>query len=402
MKFAFIESIPEYGIQEKLAEEGHEIIIILKTYLEDEIEGCGAEDSNNLTSLNTFQVDFFKYKEDKELQTYLNENPEIILFRNSSVGHTFTAKHVIGSSPFTASLELDRFKGEELARNFKFKVPKTTTSIEEAIKFKGEKILIKSLNSEDIPAYSIKTVLVYKEDLEYLKTTNLSNCLFQEFIEGDEIAFGGYYSGSRFIEPYTFIQEYKQAYSNINNLIMTGESGSCGEYTDNLPLVFYNILKEHEPFIKGHRGFFDINTLISKEGDIYFLEYTPRMGFPTEYETIALLDIPYSKFINCILNNEDYSVRNRYFSSAKITALTEAPFVITCPETDKFIATNVSCNRLSKDRWLYPNFREDLLIVTGLGDSVKECSKNLYEGLSNVKGYGIYYLDKGIGDRWVW
>lgn len=393
MKICLLEDIPEFGIQENLS-ENNEVHIFIK----------GKMPKGKF--VNPFNVIPHFFKNQNELREHVkNVNPDLFIKCSHANNIVYKKGHYIGSNNFTKKLENDRLFGIDFIKKIsKLKVARTTSDVKEAMSFKTDKLIVKSNNSNVINRIGYKTVLIYKRDLEMFAPF-LKNVIFQEFIEGHEIAFGGYYGNGRFVRPYTYIQEYKQAYpKELGNLILSGESGSCGYFLDKLPTEMQSIIDAHESYLGDYAGFFDLNTIIDKKGDMYFLEYTSRMGFPTEYETLSMLDQSYLSFLLGVVQGKDYNVKAKCFCSVKVIDNEGvAPYSIAVPTKLKnALIVNVGCEK--KGNYYYPLLlREDLLVVTGYSNtSIAEAREVMYKCAGKINGYGIYYLANDVGTAWKW
>jgi phosphoribosylamine-glycine ligase len=110
--------------------------------------------------------------------------------------------------------------------------------------------------------------------------------ILQEFIEGVCISSEAWYSKDHFIYPTNHTFERKAVYNED-----LGPSGGCSgnvvwlcDMPEACPLC--QNLAKLEPFLQEHayNGPIDINSVVSEEGKIYALEFTPRFGydaFPT-------------------------------------------------------------------------------------------------------------------------
>jgi phosphoribosylamine-glycine ligase len=142
--------------------------------------------------------------------------------------------------------------------------------------------------SGNLPSYVSKD----SEDLlGYMKTARSiigeaePEFVLQEFIEGICISSEAWYAKDHFILPTNHTLERKQ--------FLCGDLGPSGGCTGNIvwrcdesncPLC--RSLEKLSGFLEKHQynGCIDINSVVSKEGEIYALEFTPRFGydaFPT-------------------------------------------------------------------------------------------------------------------------
>jgi len=116
--------------------------------------------------------------------------------------------------------------------------------------------------------------------------TGLGGALIEEFAPGQEVCWGAFFNGHKFVEPLYSCIEHKGAQDGDRGSVLTGEVGT--------PLFFHyglteensriwKIFRQMEPLFRGKCcGLIDINTVVNYEdGSITFLEFTTRFGIPT-------------------------------------------------------------------------------------------------------------------------
>lgn len=123
--------------------------------------------------------------------------------------------------------------------------------------------------------------------------------ILQEFIEGTCISSEVWCAKGKVILPTNHTLERKQ--------LMNGDIGPSGGCTGNVVWIcdeycpLCKMLSQLAPFLESHEynGPIDINSVVSTEGDIYALEFTPRFGydaFPTYL--YGLFEGNFGSFIN--------------------------------------------------------------------------------------------------------
>ena len=400
MKIAFWDSrSPHLGLQNKLKDEGHEVHVYVRGHNKRKTTTKQQQDAETLG--------VYRYSAIADVATSYKQAQYDLTFATDHIaGLAKIAYNAIGVSPI--NIELNRKGGIELIQKLapSIRIPKSVYTFEDALSIKTPYVVVKMENNVFNNAFGkLKTFILSKSDLLNMRPLlEKTRALYQEYIVGKEVAFGGYFGGGHFVRPYTWIQEYKRVDpQSINNQIICGESGSCGTFTPNLPFGLADVLTAHEPALKGYTGFIDINTMITPKGDTYFLEYTSRMGFPTEYELLSVLDQSYSSFLLGLLAGKDYKVKSECFASVKVTDYFRGtvPYTITTPRPPKGVYV-VPVNAIRKNRVWEAAFTEDQLVVTGTGANVEECSKALYQYLHTIKGVGIHYLEHDVGNNWIW
>jgi phosphoribosylamine---glycine ligase len=218
---------------------------------------------------------------------------------------------VFGGSLVADRLESDRTFASSVFDECGIKQPESQefTSWEEAIEFineyEGDKLVFKpggkfsgvlpsyvpSSNDELIGMFEHFKGIIGPEDPEFT---------LQEFIEGTCVSSEVWVAQGEPVWPTNHTLERKQ--------FMNGDVGPSGGCTGNVvwccddamcPLC--NNLMLLEPFLKRSKwtGPIDINTVVDHKGNIYALEFTPRMGydaFPTFLT--GLFEGDFGKFIN--------------------------------------------------------------------------------------------------------
>lgn len=142
-------------------------------------------------------------------------------------------------------------------------------------------------NSGNIPSYvskDMEDLLKYIEQAK-IKMAGSPEFTLQEFIEGTCISSEVWYAKDHFVYPFNHTLERKQ--------FMCGDIGPSGGCTGN---VVWGCFEEDCPLCRNlqrlsgfleenaYNGCIDINSVVSKDGEVYALEFTPRFGydaFPT-------------------------------------------------------------------------------------------------------------------------
>jgi phosphoribosylamine-glycine ligase len=118
--------------------------------------------------------------------------------------------------------------------------------------------------------------------------------LLEDFLPGQEVCWGAWFNGQRFVEPLYSCIEHKGAQDEDRGSVLTGEVGTpmhfhCGLTESNSRV--WKIFRNLEPFLAGHcHGLVDINTIVNYEtGSISFVEFTMRFGIPTMEVMLAMV-----------------------------------------------------------------------------------------------------------------
>ena len=400
MKIAFWDRTPNLGLQEKLKEEGNQVDVFFKGRKHHVEEEKG----------------LYTFRSVKDVAAkYLDGDYDLTFATDHIPGLSAIAYNAIGVSK--SRIELNRLGGISFISSLSkdIRIPKSVATLTEAMALKSEHIVVKMENNHFHRTFGdFKTFILSKRDLVHMKPLlDRSKAIYQEFIKGNEVAFGGYFGGAgKFVRPFTWIQEYKRLYpASIRNMVISGESGSCGEFTPNLPPTLEKILLAHEPLLGDYCGFIDINTMMTPQGDTYFLEYTSRMGFPTEYELVSLLNQSYTSFLSGLRSGKDFKVKSRHFASLKVVDefWGQVPYTISIPNTPRGVYV-AGMNAIPQEEkfangvsklWR-AGYSEDQLLVTATGKSVEESATKLYDYVKKIEGMAIYYIERDVGSNWIW
>ena len=107
----------------------------------------------------------------------------------------------------------------------------------------------------------------------------------QEKIDGLEVGMAGYFDGEKFDKDVELNFQMKRfAAGDGGNGVgfLTGETGTLIRFVTQKNEFYKRTLGAVAPYLKkvGYRGECDIGTIVSPDGKIYFIEFTPRTGVP--------------------------------------------------------------------------------------------------------------------------
>lgn len=223
---------------------------------------------------------------------------------------------VIGGSEWADHIEYERSAGLELMQQIGLDVPfeQTFETIDDAMDFLNtepdECRYVFKPEGEDFAGSSRTYTAKNKQDLiDYLKWTKadieekhteIGKFVLQEFIDGIEADFAGYFNGHNFIEDLCLldIEEKKSGDGN------KGEATGCmGNIIVNVGKSKYmtEIIEKLTPLLKdsGYVGEISLNNIFSsknqgehkqyEEGKPYGLEFTPRFGWDAHLTEMAIL-----------------------------------------------------------------------------------------------------------------
>lgn len=231
--------------------------------------------------------------------------PTIVFFDSSGLGDKAEEAReaglaVVGGGKFPDKLEKDRLFGFRIAEEAGMALPEyeyfdsIESCLKRARKIEDANVYFKSnryMESDATHGTSDRDELV--EYLEYVirKHGGHGTCILQSKVEGVDISTARWWNGKTWVGPYEGTVEHKP--------FMNGDVGpatGCAintvwmyEKEEDCPLheVFRNL---EYPFRKYNAppGLYDINGIVSPEGKMYFLEWTPRLGYDSELTSFRL------------------------------------------------------------------------------------------------------------------
>ena len=333
-------------------------------------------------------------------------------------------KHVVGGTPYTDKLEDDRTFGQnELKRHGVSIIPfqefsDFDSAIEHVranpaayvIKPSGEAQNIKRLlfvGHEDDGKDVIHVLESYKA--VYADTVKVFQ--LQRRVKGVEVAVGGFFNGSTFMTPINVNFEHKLLFPGDIGPA-TGEMGTC-MYWSKPNRIFRATLGKLEKKLaeEGYVGYIDVNCIVNGNG-IYPLEFTARFGYPSISIQADGLGIPVSDFLAGMASGSltEFKTKRGFQIGLRIVV---PPFPFDDPKTfeanskDRVIifrkpnrdGVHIEDVKLVNNEWVIAGSSGVVLIVTGMGVSVKQAQSQAYQRVKNILIPNMYYR-KDIGDRW--
>lgn len=333
-------------------------------------------------------------------------------------------KHVVGGTPYTDRLEDDRTFGQQELR--KHGVPiipfEEFTDFDTAIahvkanpaayviKPSGEAQNIKRLlfvGQEDDGMDVIHVLQSYKA--VYSDTVKVFQ--LQKRVRGVEVAVGAFFNGREFMMPININFEHKPLFpGNIGPA--TGEMGTC-MYWSEPNRIFRTTLAPLKDRLaeEGYVGYIDVNCIVNGQG-IYPLEFTARFGYPTISIQSDGISIPIGEFLYGMASGTltNFKTKKGFQIGLRIVV---PPFPYDDPKTfaanskDRVIifrkpnydGIHIEDVKKVKGEWLITGKTGVVLIVTGLGASVKQAQAQAYQRVKNILIPNMYYRDD-IGERW--
>src|SRR5262245_12426658 len=333
-------------------------------------------------------------------------------------------KLVIGGSPYTDKLEDDRaFGQQELKAAGVTIIPQENfSSFDEAMRFvqanpnryvikpSGEaqnyKRLIFVGEEEDG-----RDVIQVLEDYKRAWAEKIREFQLQRRIMGVEVATGAFFNGHEFVAPICVNFEHKKLFPGDIGP-PTGEMGTAMFWSE--PNKIFNAtLKQVEPRLAEQRyvGYIDVNCIVNANG-IYPLEFTARFGYPTISIQQEGLLTPMSELLSKLAEGSltrlrarngfqlgvrvvvppfPYQDRETFESTSK-----DAVILFRTPSRE---GVHIEDVKQFNGEWLVTGTSGVVLIICGIGPTMKQAQRQAYNRVRNVMIPHMYYRED-IGDRW--
>ena len=331
---------------------------------------------------------------------------------------------VVGGTPYTDRLEDDRAFGQQelKAAGVSIISQENFTSFDDAIAFvqanpnryvikpSGEAQNLKQLLfvGEDEHGADVIQVL---EDYKRAWAARIKEFQLQRRIVGVEVAIGAFFNGKEFILPVNVNFEHKKLFPGDIGP-STGEMGTSMFWSEPNRL-FAATLKKMEAKLKDERyvGYIDVNCIVNSNG-IYPLEFTARFGYPTISIQQEGMITPIGEFLHRLAEGSitRFKARSGFQVGVRIVV---PPFPFRDPETfetsskDAVIifkkpmreGVHIEDVKTVDNEWLVTGTSGVVLIVCGLGSTMKQAQRQVYNRIENIMIPNMFYR-KDIGDRW--
>lgn len=341
MKIGFVSFLlSSIGMQEAILKEGHDLVIFIAgMYNQDLIDDSGLAEKypGQVTVINgnkhyplLDQLDKEYPIPPKELaQPILDDLDEFarvcdfIIFDYNGPWVTPHANYlrqlaeqddlpIAGPTDFTNELELNRDFAKSIAEDYGFStavkhkwVKKKTEAADFLLANPGKNFLLKGTIETAMPLCREDCFDLIRHD-PYKYFSNEGGVFLEEKIEGAELCFDTWFNGENYYSHFFVNREYKGAQNGTRGGIFTGESGTVGQMVkwDDIPPFIRGFFDKIKPDLvaSGYKGFIGVNTITYIEGHmdnevdliktkkVHFLEFTTRMGYPTEHILTHLVD----------------------------------------------------------------------------------------------------------------
>ncbi len=333
-------------------------------------------------------------------------------------------KAVVGGTAYTDRLEDDRSFGQEELKRYGISILpfQEFRSFDEGVDFvrknpsayvikpSGEAANIKRLlfvGQEDDGKDVIHVLETYKKiHAEQVKVYQL-----QRRVKGVEVAIGAFFNGYEFIYPINVNFEHKKLFpGNIGP--STGEMGTC-MYWSQPNRIFNRTLKKLEEKLRQEKfvGYIDLNCIVNNNG-IYPLEFTSRFGYPTIFIQQEGMITPIGQFLAAIARREKAELKTRSgFQVGVRLVVPPYPFqdmeaframskdalvMFKKPNLDGIHIEDV---KQVNGEWVITGMSGVVLVVVGMGTTVRQAQQQAYNRISNVIIPNMYYRTD-IGMRW--
>jgi len=394
----------------QVSKEGHEVRYFIKQESEGDIADGFVAKSDNL---------------EKDI-----EWADIVIF-DDTLGQGEKAqqvramgKKVVGGTPYSDRLEDDRsFGQEELKKAGVNIIPyKEFDSFDDAvehvvqnpgryvIKPSGEAQNVKRrlfVGEEEDGQDVIRMLEAYKKAFsDEIKVFQL-----QRRVTGVEVAVGAFFNGKQFVHPINVNFEHKKLFPG-NLGPPTGEMGTSMFWS--MPNQLFNqTLQKMETKLaeEGYVGYIDVNCIVNGNG-IYPLEFTSRFGYPTISIQQAGMITPIGQFFWELSSGHDPKLRVKSgFQIGVRIVVPPFPFddketfesfsknaaiVFKKPPADEYHIEDV---KQVNSQWMVAGTSGVVLVVVGLGQTMKQAQAQVYSRIKNVLIPNMYYRTD-IGDRW--
>jgi len=333
-------------------------------------------------------------------------------------------KLVVGGTAYTDRLEDDRSFGQQELRSHGVSIipfhefTDFDSAIEHVkthpgpyvIKPSGEAQNIKRLlfvGQEDDGLDVVHVLQSYKA--VYSDTVKVFQ--LQKRVRGVEVAVGAFFNGKDFMLPINVNFEHKPLFpGNIGPA--TGEMGTCMYWSEPNKIFRATLAKLRDKLAEeAYVGYMDVNCIVNGQG-IYPLEFTARFGYPTISIQADGIAMPMGEFLHGMADGSlsRFKTRSGFQIGLRIVV---PPFPYDDPKTfnanskDRVIifrkpnreGIHIEDVREVNGEWLISGHSGVVLIVTGMGSSVKQAQAQTYQRVRNILIPNMYYRTD-IGDRW--
>lgn len=333
-------------------------------------------------------------------------------------------KKVIGGTAYTDRLEDDRsFGQEELKKAGVNILPyREFSSFDDAIAYvraHPSRYVIKPSGE----AQNVKRRLFVGEDEDGADVVRMLEAYgraladqipvfqLQKRVTGVEVAVGAFFNGREFCSPINVNFEHKKLFPG-NLGPSTGEMGTSMFWSAPNRL-FRETLARMAPKLaeEGFVGYVDLNCIVNASG-IYPLEFTSRFGYPTIFIQQEGMTTPIGEFFFELANGRGTKFRTRSGFQVGVRVIVppypfDDPGTFEAQSKDAVVyfkrgtpeEVHIEDVKLVNGQWLVAGSSGVVLVVVGLGPTMRQAKAQAYARLKNIVIPNMYYRDD-IGDRW--
>jgi len=332
-------------------------------------------------------------------------------------------KLVVGGTPYTDMLEDDRsFGQEELKKHDISIIPyRHFESFDDAINFvrenKARYVIKPSGEAQNLKGLLFigeeedgSDVIQVLEDYQQAWSDKIPTFQLQRRVEGVEVAVGAFFNGKEFAYPININFEHKKLFPGDLGP-STGEMGTA-MFWSGPNRIFNQTLKKLESRLaeEGYVGYIDLNCIVSGQ-NIYPLEFTARFGYPTIFIQQEGITTPIAEFLHGLASGtrKTFKTRTGFQIGVRIVV---PPFPFTDPETFRVKSKDTIIHfrkgkegvhfedvKLVNDEWLITGNSGVILVVVGMGPTMKQAQRQAYSRIKNLIIPHMYYR-VDIGNRW--
>ena len=334
-------------------------------------------------------------------------------------------KAVVGGTPYSDKLEMDRDFGQEEMKaagltvlpRWEFdsfdaavsfiKVNPGRYVIKPSGKAQNEKVL--SFVGQEEDGLDVLTMLEHYKNgwASKIKTFQL-----QKYASGVEVAIGAFFNGKDFVQPVFVNFEHKRMF-NDDIGPQTGEMGTAGFWYGPCTLFTQTLQKMKDRLADaGYVGYMDINCIANNRG-IFPLEFTCRFGYPTINLQLEGVLSRWGEFLASLARGQSFNLRTKKgFQICVVIAVPPFPFVD--PDSFKKFSEDAAvifkkpmnegihpCDiRLVDGDWRLAGNSGYALVVSGSGSTMDDARREAYNRVRNIIIPNMFYRTD-IGERWI-
>ncbi|MEO8637815.1 MAG: phosphoribosylglycinamide synthetase C domain-containing protein [Candidatus Taylorbacteria bacterium] len=256
------------------------------------------------------------------------------------------------------------------------------------------------------------------------RTVNKERITLHEKIVGVEIGVGRYFNGKDWVGPIEYNLEHKKFFPGDIGPT-TSEMGTLAWYDDDESNRLYmETVARFKPYLQeiNYRGDFEINCVVNESG-VYPLEATTRMGSPIVHLQTEIHESHWGEFLFAIAKGESYDLKwNQGYGLVVVMAVPPFPYskkmkdnlfygmtIFFDDVSEKefehihFEEVSVRSNYLEnpeKGRYYISDSRGYVLYATGMGKTVEEAQKKVYDLAKKIIIPKVIYRND-IGNRFI-